>query len=111
MPPRKLRWITRSELGQAKTAEPRHRSLDGLATRNAFYLQGKDRVLEHCPPGEKEVTLVHVGDPTESVRGGSSIEPDLSARRLLEAGDHVEKRALPASGRPDDADELTVGDA
>jgi hypothetical protein len=55
--------------------------------------------------------LVHVGDPTESVRGGSSIEPDLSARRLLEAGDHVEKRALPASGRPDDADELTVGDA
>jgi hypothetical protein len=41
----------------------------------------------------------------------SSIEPDLSARRLLEAGDHVEKRALPASGRPDDADELTVGDA
>jgi hypothetical protein len=40
----------------------------------------------------------------------ASADPDATARRLLEPGDHAQERRLAAARRPDEDEELAVGD-
>lgn len=66
---------------------------------------GRD-VREYREPREERVVLEH--DRTIRARTGDRVPVDLdvTARRLLEAGQHVEQRALAAPARPDEAHDL-----
>ena len=58
-------------------------------------------VLEH----HRDVALGRL-----EVVDDAAADRDLAAGDLLQPGDHAQQRALAAAGRPDDDDELAVGD-
>src|SRR5918999_511071 len=62
----------------------------------------------------KESVRLEHGVDASFVRWGMShvhsVEQDVARRRTLEAADHPEGRGLPASRRPQEGKELTLGD-
>jgi hypothetical protein len=83
-------------------------------------------VLRHLPQLEPEREVVvdghvrvervaledhrHVSILRRQVVDDAVADPDLAVADLLQAGQHPQRRRLPAAGRPDEHHELAVGD-
>ena len=70
-------------------------------------------VLGHGQVGEERVALEHgVGRPLVGgqPRDVVAVDQDLALVRLLEAGDHPQRRRLAAARRPEHREELALGD-
>ena len=81
-----------------------------LAAPDATVLEPERDVAAHGAPREDGVLLEDVADVRRHVRHGPAVELDRPFRRRHEPAEHVEDRRLAAPRRPDDRDELLVGD-
>ena len=114
--------LAAAQLARAPGREPREADelehpLDAGPDLDAGHPAKAERegdVVEHAQVGEEGVVLED--DPEiPFVRGaqddGCPIDPDVAAGRHEEPGQHHEKRRLARSARPEQRDELTLGDA
>src|SRR6266540_2774860 len=103
-PPRQLLL----ELEQAR--DPVHSIVD-LALRESAELEREGEVLVHALVRVERVVLEDHRDVAVSRRhlvDGAIADADLSARDLLEPGDHPQRRRLAAAGGPDQHHQLAV---
>ena len=75
---------------------------------SAHELQRIMDVVDGAQPGKQRVAVVleHVGQPR--LLDGLAVEQDLAGIERHQAGDHVDQRALAATVRPEDRDELAL---
>ncbi len=101
---------------QLGDVEDLRRMLDALVDLRLWrllQLQAERHVLVDVHVRIERVVLEHHGDVPvlgRHVVDDVAADRDVATRDLLEAGDHAERRALAAAGRPDQHDELLVGD-
>ena len=108
--------LRRTAVEQRVEAQKLRRRVDlalDLGTRRADVLESERHVLAHGHVRVQRVRLEHHGEP--AIRGGHVVDPravdhDVAARDLLEPADHAQERGLAAAGRPDEDDELAIGD-
>ena len=80
------------------------------ALRNAPFAQPELDVLRDREPGKQRIFLEHDAAVRPRRPDRLAVEPQVAARRLLEAGDDVEQGGLSATARAEDGEELVVGD-
>jgi hypothetical protein len=102
------------ELARIVVEEGAHAALvqqvDGALARlfqvPALNLRTQHRVVQDRAPLEQVVLLQHVAHARRRPRDGRAVHADPPGRRLQDARDQGQQRALAAAGLPDQADEL-----
>jgi hypothetical protein len=111
---RELPRLALEELREAEHARDLVDAGPRLRLRRAPHLQAVAEVLADRHVRVQRVALEDHGDVAlarREIRDVPPVDRDRPARHLLEAGEAPQKRRLPASGRADERDELTVFDA
>ena len=84
-----------------------------LLRRHLFHAQAELDVLRNVLVREQGVALEHHAEPAVArfqVVDHAPVDADLAGSRILEAGDHAQRRGLAATGGADKDDELAVLD-
>ena len=88
-------------------------ALGALLRRHVLHAQAELDVLRHGLVRKQRVALEHHAEPAVArleVVDHAAVDPDLARGRILEAGDHAQRRGLAAAGGADEHDELAVLD-
>ena len=88
-------------------------ALRPLARRHLLHAQPELDVLRHRLVRKQRVALEHHAEAAVArleVVDDAPVDADLAGGRILEPGDHAQRRGLAAAGRPDEHDELAVLD-
>src|SRR5204862_5063091 len=99
--------------GEAHPLELRLYPLLGFALRNLLAPQPEGDVFTHAQMREEGVALEDsVGGPLVRGQPGHvlALDQDAAGGRLLEAGDHAQRRRLSAAARPEEGEELAPTD-
>ena len=67
-------------------------------------------ILADRAPGQQQVLLKHEGDMLVRAADRLPVDQNLTLRGPVEAGGQIEQGALAATARPDQGDDLAVGD-
>jgi hypothetical protein len=81
-----------------------------LALGQSLHLERPCDVLDGGEPGKQRELLEHHAAIGARRPDRTAVEPQVAGGRGLEAAEDVQERALAASGRPDDRDELVLID-
>ena len=107
---RKLVRIALRKVRQPARLQQTHRDSAPLGAGDAADLKTKLNIFANGPPWQKQILLQHERHVRIRLRNALAIDIDLALSGWIKAGAHVEQRALPASGRSDQRDNLTVCD-
>ena len=110
---RQLLWPALEQLGDVENAGGGLHPLVDLGLREPFQAQPERHVFEHRHMRVERIVLEHHGDVPvlwRHVVDQLVADIDLARGGFLEAGDHAQGRALAAARRPDQHDELAIGD-
>jgi len=110
---RKLRRTTVEQVIEAEQLRDLVHAARDLRLRRASDLQAVREVLPHAHVRVERVALEYHGDVAAArceIGDLSAADRDQAVRDLLEPRDHAQQRGLPAAGRPDQNEELAVGD-
>ena len=86
---------------------------DALRRRHVLHAQPELDVLRDRLVRKQRVALEHHAEPAVArleIVDHAPVDADFARGRILEAGDHAQRRGLAAAGRPDEHDELAVLD-
>ena len=108
MPPERAKGYSLSNPFRAELLDQLRRTFPCGLTRVALQLEAQDRVIDHVPPGQQEVLLLHISDDAQPLLRGPSVQAYGAAGGLVQPGDYVQQRAFAAAAGADDADELAV---
>ena len=105
-------------LAREQVGEPEHGcdiadALVDLGLRDALQLERHRHVLEHGLVRIERIVLEDHGDAAIlgiDVVHRAALDAQFAARNVLEAGDHAQRRRLSAARRPEQDDELPLGD-
>ena len=76
--------------------------------RHALHRKPEPDIVAHRQPGKQRVFLEHHDDAGLRPRDRLAVERDAAGGQRLESRDQFEQRALAASARPEDGDELAL---
>ena len=108
-----LRRLAVEQLREAEHARDLLDAPSDLGLRRPPHLEAVGHVLADAHVRVERVALEDHRDVASSRRqvgDVDAVDPDLARGRLLEPGDGTQERRLAAPGRPDEDDELAVGD-
>jgi hypothetical protein len=109
---RELMRIVVGEIRQPHGLDRVHGTLAPLHCRYALEFEANHDVVEDRVPGEQSILLEHVGDlPGCRPVHGMPVDSNLAVGRRHQAADDVEQRALAATARADQAQELALAHA
>ena len=106
-------WRSSSGVDLQHRRPPRRRRARSRRASARPQLQPEGHVLEHRHVRVERVGLEHHGDAALGRRqsvDALAADADLAGGDVLEPGDQAQQRGLAAAGRPDEDDELAVGD-
>ena len=98
-------------LGELRQPDPRQQPVDPripFRPRHALHRQSEAHVVAHRQPREQRMVLEHHDDAGFGTGHRLAVERDAPGRQRLQAGDQFQQRALPASARTEDRDELSL---
>ena len=110
---RELRDVAVRVIGDPHLLQPLEHPGAAFLRRHAAHLEAELDVPAHAEVGEECEALPHHGRvalPGLALVDPLAAEPHLALARLLEAGDHAQRRGLAAARRPHERDELALGD-
>src|SRR5258708_21111860 len=100
--------IAIAESTETNRSQPVLGPLQRLLAWRALDLEPDRDVVDRGLPGEQRISLKQIAGITIEARQRLAEDPDRPLCRLEQPGGDVEQRRFPASGGPDDGDELAM---
>src|SRR3990170_499909 len=106
-PARELVRLRLREPAEVHPVQPVHRAVLALVLRQPEHLEGELDVVPHVHPREQRGLLEQHRAVRAGGLDGSPVDEQLAGVRPIESREQVQEGGLPASGRPEEAHELT----
>src|SRR5262245_1206192 len=97
------------EAGQPDAADPFAHGLVPALPRHALFAQPEGDVVGDRQPWKQGIGLEHHAAVGAGLAHGHAVQCDAAGGRLVEPGDEAQQRRLAAARRPENGDEVVVG--
>jgi len=107
---RKLGRVAVQRVGETDLAQRLGGALAPFLAGHATHLERQLDIAQRVAPRQQRIARQRIGGLAAARLRRRAGDDQAARREVLQPGHHVEKRGLAAAARPDDGDELAVGD-